>query len=343
MARPWRPWADYAGRTSTSGETLRWTWSEILVMEYHSNLNGLKDFWLGPWALCCFDFLAPWGIPLGSRAFWLAGSALAFCRCGEGVGRCSRKQKNTINLTKHNETKHVFDVFGMFHVVSIFRSSCFTCLPLVWWSTTGSLLEPSSLERPASGFWGERFERQPPIMAIISVAKISIVANYNSFPSGQNGQTMLGPPFFNSLFGGSMPNFFRVCRDSIIPPLASDWIFFFNKQTLWHSGTETWHRKIHYFNLFYRWISHLINTHEGIDQLCLTRESIGVGLYKLVDCHTMFAPEAGLVQKAAAKEGFSKLAQAEARAMTGWEAAVLHSFAHHEGCFFSKRCQVVKI
>ena len=39
----------------------------------------------------------------------------------------------------------------------------------------------------------------------------------------------------------------------------------------------------------------------------------GVGLYELVDCHTMFAPEAGLVQKAAAKEGFSTLAQAEAR------------------------------
>ena len=27
--------------------------------------------------------------------------------------------------------------------------------------------------------------------------------------------------------------------------------------------------------LFYRWIFHLINTHEGIDQLCLTREAIG--------------------------------------------------------------------
>lgn len=51
-----------------------------------------------------------------------------------------------------------------------------------------------------------------------------------------------------------------------------------------------------------------------------------VGLYELMDCHTMFAPEAGLVQKAAAKEGFSKLAQAEARAMTGREqfCIVLH-------------------
>lgn len=159
MARPWRPWADYAGRTSTSGETLRWRLLEILVMEYHSNLNGLKDFWLGPWALGCFDVLALWGIPLGSRVCWLASSAFAFCRCGEGVGRCSRKQNKTIKLTKHNETKHVFDGFGMFHSVSSFRCSCFTCRPLVWWSTT------------ASGFWGERFERQPPIMAIISVAK----------------------------------------------------------------------------------------------------------------------------------------------------------------------------
>ena len=44
MARPWWPWADYAGSTSTSGETLRWRLSEIPVMEYHSNLRASTTF-----------------------------------------------------------------------------------------------------------------------------------------------------------------------------------------------------------------------------------------------------------------------------------------------------------